>query len=402
MFHGKHILVGVTGGIAAYKSALLVREFIKGGAHVKVIMTKGACDFITPLTLSVLSKNPVYTEFFNPQTGEWNNHVDLGLWADAFIIAPATANSLGKMASGISDNLLLATYLSARCPVFVAPAMDLDMYKHPATLANLAKLQEHGIHIIPAENGELASGLSGEGRMAEPPHILEFVRQHFSQSLPLFGKKVLITAGPTYEPLDPVRFIGNRSTGLMGIEIARIFAEKGAEVNLVIGPTHLDIPKGVKAEHVGTAQEMADRVFAQAENADYIICAAAVADYRPEQAATEKIKKDGDTLDVHLVKNVDILSTLGKTKKDHQILVGFALETQNEAENALGKLHRKNADIIVLNSLRDSGAGFGTPTNKITIFDKHGNRENFEQKSKNKVAEDIVNKAVSLASKQIA
>jgi len=397
MFHGKHILVGVTGGIAAYKSALLVREFIKGGAQVKVIMTPGACDFITPLTLSVLSKNPVYTEFFNPQTGEWNNHVELGLWADAFVIAPATANSLGKMVSGISDNLLLATYLSARCPVFVAPAMDLDMYKHPATLENIQKLEEHGVHIIPAESGELASGLSGEGRMAEPVNISAFISQSFAKNQPLYGKKALITAGPTYEALDPVRFIGNRSTGLMGIEIAREFHALGAEVHLVIGPSHLEIPTGILTTRVETAQQMANSVFAVSESADFIVCAAAVADYRPVNPSAEKIKKHGDTLDIQLVKNTDILSELGKRKKEGQILVGFALETQNEEENALGKLQRKNADMIVLNSLRDAGAGFGTPTNKITIFDKHGQRENFDRKEKNKVAVDIVNKAVSMA-----
>lgn len=398
MLSGKHILVGVTGGIAAYKSALLVRELIKGGAHVKVIMTKGACDFITPLTLSVLSKNPVHTEFFDPQTGTWNNHVELGLWADAYIIAPATAASLGKMAAGISDNLLLATYLSARCPVFVAPAMDLDMYRHPATTANLKKLGDHGVHIVPAESGELASGLSGEGRMAEPPHIVQFLLDFWAADKPLFGKKALVTAGPTYEPLDPVRFIGNRSTGLMGIEIAREFHEKGAEVTLVLGPSHLQVPHGVHTVHVETADQMAEAVFARADEQDFLVCAAAVADYRPANPSAEKIKKNESTMDVQLVKNTDILSGLGGRKKAGQILVGFALETQNEEENALGKLKRKNADMIVLNSLRQEGAGFGTPTNKIIIFDLHGNREDFARKQKNKVAEDIVNKAVKLAS----
>lgn len=398
MLQGKHILVGVTGGIAAYKAALLVRELIKSGAHVKVIMTKGACDFITPLTLSVLSKNPVYTEFFNPQTGEWNNHVELGLWADAFIIAPATASAMGKMAAGISDGLLYATYLSARCPVFVAPAMDLDMYKHPATLTNLQTLQTHGVHIVPAESGELASGLSGEGRMAEPPHIVQFLLDTWAKDKPLFGKKALITAGPTYEPLDPVRFIGNRSTGLMGIEIATEFLQRGAEVTLVIGPSHLPIPRGIEAIHVETAQEMADAVLSRAQEQHFLVCAAAVADYRPASPSSEKIKKKEETLDVQLIKNPDILSELGRRKKADQVLVGFALETQNEEENALGKLQRKNADMIVLNSLRQEGAGFGTPTNKITIFDRNGQREDFERKQKNKVAEDIVNKAIKLAS----
>lgn len=398
MFHGKHILIGVTGGIAAYKSALLVREFIKSGAHVKVIMTKGACDFITPLTLSTLSKNPVYTEFFDAQTGSWNNHVDLGIWADAFIIAPATANSLGKMANGISDNLLLATYLSARCPVFVAPAMDLDMYKHPATLASLEKLQQQGVCLIPAENGELASGLQGEGRMAEPNHIAQAVNAYFQQNKPLHGKKALVTAGPTYEAIDPVRFIGNRSSGLMGIEIAQYFALLGAEVHLVLGPSHLSANDRVKTQRVESASEMAEKAFSYASDADFIVCAAAVADYKPAEVAEQKIKKQNEELTIHLIKNPDILFELGQRKTPGQILVGFALETQNEEENALGKLQRKNVDMIVLNSLRDSGAGFGIATNKITIFDKYGNREQFDQKSKNKVAEDIVNKAISLAS----
>lgn len=398
MFHGKHILIGVTGGIAAYKSALLVREFIKSGAHVKVIMTKGACDFITPLTLSVLSKNPVYTELFVPETGAWNNHVELGLWADAYVIAPATAHSLGKMAGGISDNLLLATYLSARCPVFVAPAMDLDMYEHPATKGNLQRLGEQGVHVIPAENGELASGLSGEGRMAEPAHILDFMAARLAEGLALYGKKALVTAGPTYEPLDPVRFIGNRSTGLMGIEIADRFAALGAETTLVIGPSHLPVPKGIRTVRVETADEMAREVFSRSGEMDFLVCAAAVADYRPMHPSTEKIKKKEDTLDIQLIKNTDILSELGKRKRPGQVLVGFALETENEEANALGKLQRKNADMIVLNSLRQEGAGFGTPTNKITIFDSSGRREDFDRKSKNKVAEDIVNKAAGLAS----
>lgn len=400
MFHGKHILVGVTGGIAAYKSALLVREFIKSGAHVKVIMTKGACDFITPLTLSVLSKNPVYTEFFNPQTGEWNNHVDLGIWADALVIAPATANSLAKMATGTSDNLLLATYLSARCPVFVAPAMDLDMYVHSTTKEKLNKLAAHGTYIIPAESGELASGLIGDGRMAEPANIIQFVHQKLNENKPLTGKKAVITAGPTHEPLDPVRFIGNRSTGLMGIEIARVFHEMGAHVQLVLGPTHLSVPDGIETIRVQTADEMAERTLLLAEKAEFIVCAAAVADYKPENPSREKIKKSDDTLELQLVKNIDILSEVGRRKTEKQIVVGFALETQNEEENAIGKLKRKNADMIVLNSLKNAGAGFGTPTNKITIFDKYGNREDFEQKPKNKVAQDIVIKAVELASKK--
>ncbi|MCG9911902.1 MAG: bifunctional phosphopantothenoylcysteine decarboxylase/phosphopantothenate--cysteine ligase CoaBC [Flavobacteriales bacterium] len=399
MLRGKKILLGVTGGIAAYKSALLVRELIKKGALVKVIMTKGASDFITPLTLSVLSKNPVFIDFFNPQTGEWNNHVDLGIWADAFIIAPATANTLGKMANGISDNLLLATYLSARCPVFVAPAMDLDMYKHESVIQNLQTLKNRSVHIIPAESGELASGLEGEGRMAEPENIIRFIENFLSQNLPLAGKKALITAGPTYEPLDPVRFIGNRSSGLMGIEIANRFADLGAAVTLVLGPTHLRASDTVETIRVETADEMAEKAIQKAPNSDFIVCAAAVADYKPENPQKEKIKKTGEKLSVNLVKNPDILAYLGLHKTAKQIVVGFALETEQEEKNAQDKLSRKNADIIILNSLRDEGSGFMSPTNKITIFDRLGNRVEFMQKPKNKVAEDIVNAATELYSK---
>lgn len=399
MLSGKHILLGVSGGIAAYKSALLVRELIKGGALVKVIMTKGACDFITPLTISTLSKNPVYTDLFNPQTGEWNNHVELGLWADAFIIAPATANTIGKMAGGISDNLLLTTYLSARCPVFVAPAMDLDMYKHPAFVQNIDRLKAQKVRIIPAESGELASGLSGEGRMAEPANIVQFLSDYFEQGKPLRGKKALITAGPTHEAIDPVRFIGNRSSGQMGIEIARVFAELGAESILILGPSHLEVPKEIKTIRVESAREMAEVVFQHSESTHFLVCAAAVADYRPEMEQTQKIKKTGETLQLNLIKNPDILFELGQRKKDGQILVGFALETDNEEANALAKLKHKNADMIVLNSMRNAEAGFAKPTNKITIFDLHGKREDFDTKPKNKVAEDIVNKAVQLATK---
>lgn len=399
MLSGKHILLGVSGGIAAYKSALLVRELIKGGALVKVIMTKGACDFITPLTISTLSKNPVYTDLFNPQTGEWNNHVELGLWADAFIIAPATANTIGKMAGGISDNLLLTTYLSARCPVFVAPAMDLDMYKHPAFVQNIDRLKAQKVRIIPAESGELASGLSGEGRMAEPANIVQFLSDYFEQGKPLRGKKALITAGPTHEAIDPVRFIGNRSSGQMGIEIARVFAELGAESILILGPSHLEVPKEIKTIRVESAREMAEVVFQHSESTHFLVCAAAVADYRPETEQTQKIKKTGETLQLNLIKNPDILFELGQRKKEGQILVGFALETDNEEANALAKLKHKNADMIVLNSMRNAEAGFAKPTNKITIFDLHGKREDFDTKPKNKVAEDIVNKAVQLATK---
>lgn len=399
MLSGKHILLGVSGGIAAYKSALLVRELIKGGALVKVIMTKGACDFITPLTISTLSKNPVYTDLFNPETGEWNNHVELGLWADAFVIAPATANTIGKMAGGISDNLLLTTYLSARCPVFVAPAMDLDMYKHPAFVQNIETLKTQNVRIIPAESGELASGLSGEGRMAEPANIVQFLSDYFEHGKPLKGKRALITAGPTHEAIDPVRFIGNRSSGQMGIEIARVFAELGAESVLVLGPSHLEVPKGIQTIRVESAREMAEAVFQHSEHTHFLVCAAAVADYRPETEQTQKIKKTGETLQLNLIKNPDILFELGQRKKEGQILVGFALETDNEEANALAKLKHKNADMIVLNSMRNAEAGFAKPTNKITIFDRHGKLEDFDTKPKNKVAEDIVNKAVQLATK---
>jgi phosphopantothenoylcysteine decarboxylase/phosphopantothenate--cysteine ligase len=399
MLRGKKILLGVTGGIAAYKSAHLVRELIKKGSRVKVIMTKGASDFITPLTLSVLSKNPVFIDFFDPRTGQWNNHVDLGIWADVFIIAPATANTLGKMANGISDNLLLATYLSARCPVFLAPSMDLDMYRHESVIQNLQTLKNRGVGIIPAESGELASGLWGEGRMAEPENIIRFVENFLSQNRPLAGKKALITAGPTFEPIDPVRFIGNRSSGLMGIEIANRFAELGAEVTLVLGPTHLSASDSVETIRVETADEMAEKAIQKAQNADFIVCAAAVADYKPQNPQKEKIKKTGEQISLNLVKNPDILAYLGKHKTADQIVVGFALETEDEEKNALDKLSRKNADIIVLNSLRDEGSGFISPTNKITIFNRLGNRVEFTRKPKNKVAEDIVNAATELYSK---
>jgi phosphopantothenoylcysteine decarboxylase/phosphopantothenate--cysteine ligase len=397
MLAGKHILLGVTGGIAAYKTAYLVRQLIKEGAEVRVIMTPSAAAFITPLTLATLSKNPVHTELFNPDTGAWNNHVDLGIWADYFIIAPATANTLSKLVSGQSDNLLTATYLSARCPVLIAPAMDLDMWAHPAVQQNITLLKERGNLIIPPEKGELASGLEGEGRMAEPENMVSFLTDFHQSKLPLHGKKVLVTAGPTYEPIDPVRFIGNRSSGLMGIEIAKRFAEKGAQVVLVLGPTHLEPPKGLEILRVETAEQMFNAAMKQSPDADFIICAAAVADYRTGEIQDRKIKKTEEPLRLELVKNADILAHIGKQKREKQVLVGFALETHDEESNARKKLETKKADLIVLNSLQDPEAGFGKTTNKITIFDRLGQRYDFEPKLKNKVAEDIVDMAITFS-----
>jgi phosphopantothenoylcysteine decarboxylase/phosphopantothenate--cysteine ligase len=397
MLAGKHILLGVTGGIAAYKTAYLVRHLIKEGAEVRVIMTPSAAAFITPLTLATLSKNPVHTELFNPDTGAWNNHVDLGIWADYFIIAPATANTLSKLVSGQSDNLLTATYLSARCPVLIAPAMDLDMWAHPAVQQNITLLKERGNLIIPPEKGELASGLEGEGRMAEPENMVSFLTDFHQSKLPLHGKKVLVTAGPTYEPIDPVRFIGNRSSGLMGIEIAKRFAEKGARVVLVLGPTHLEPPKGLEILRVETAEQMFNAAMKQSPDADFIICAAAVADYRTGEIQDRKIKKTEEPLRLELVKNADILAHIGKQKREKQVLVGFALETHDEESNARKKLETKKADLIVLNSLQDPEAGFGKTTNKITIFDRLGQRYDFEPKLKNKVAEDIVDMAITFS-----
>jgi phosphopantothenoylcysteine decarboxylase/phosphopantothenate--cysteine ligase len=349
---GKKILLGVSGGIAAYKTAHLVRLFIKAGAHVQVIMTPASKDFITPLTLSTLSKNQVYSDFFNEEDKEamWNNHVDLALWADLFIIAPATANTMSKMANGNCDNLLIATYLSAKCPIYFAPAMDLDMYKHPSTLFSFSKLEKFGNIIIPAEKGELASGLSGEGRMAEPENIVSFLENDLLSKLPLKGKKILITAGPTYEAIDPVRFIGNHSSGKMGYDIASEAANMGAEVILVSGPSHQSLKNdSIQLIKVVSAQEMYDVCLANFENIDVAIAAAAVADYRPKDIATQKIKKQETNLTIELEKTQDILATLGKKKKN-QFLIGFALETENEVEHAKNKIKNKNLDLIVLNS----------------------------------------------------
>lgn len=393
---GKKILIGISGGIAAYKTASLVRLFIKAGAEVQVIMTPASKDFVTPLTLSTLSKNPVHSAFFDEkdENAEWNNHVELGLWADLMLIAPATANTLSKMATGNSDNLLIATYLSAKCPVYFAPAMDLDMYKHPSTLASFSALQSFGNIMIPAENGELASGLSGEGRMAEPENIIAFLEADLSSKLPLRGKKILITAGPTYEAIDPVRFIGNHSSGKMGFDIAKHAAENGAEVILVSGPTHLKPAPGITLVPVESAQEMYDACHKYYNEADVAISAAAVADYRPKHVATQKIKKAEANFTIEMEKTKDILASLGEIKKN-QFLVGFALETENEIEHAKQKITKKNLDLIVLNSLNDEGAGFGKPTNKITFIDKDFNIEPMPLKSKEAVAADIINKVIA-------
>jgi len=393
---GKKILLGITAGIAAYKTASLVRLFIKLDAEVKVVMTPASKDFITPLTLSTLSKNPVHSTFYDKEDENelWNNHVDLGLWADYMVIAPATANTMSKMANGTCDNLLLATYLSSKCPVYFAPAMDLDMYIHPSTKKSLDKLKSFGNTIIPATSGELASGLVGEGRMAEPEDIVSFIENDVLSKLPLKGKKLLLTAGPTYEAIDPVRFIGNHSSGKMGFAIAKAAANLGAEVYLISGPSHQKITHSfVKRIDVVSAEEMYEAAHTYFKNVDIAILSAAVADYKPKNIATQKIKKKDSSLQIELAPTKDILASLGEIKKD-QFLVGFALETNNELENAKGKLKRKNLDAIVLNSLQDKGAGFATDTNKVTIIDKDLKEKSFELKSKVAVAVDIMNEIV--------
>lgn len=393
---GKKILLGITAGIAAYKTASLVRLLIKLDADVKVIMTPASKDFITPLTLSTLSKNPVNSTFYDKEDENevWNNHVDLGLWADYFLIAPATANTLSKMANGVCDNLLLATYLSAKCPVYFAPAMDLDMYKHPSTLESLSKLQSFKNIMIPATSGELASGLVGEGRMAEPEDIVSFIEKDVLSKLPLKGKKVLITAGPTYEAIDPVRFIGNHSSGKMGFAIAKVVANLGAEVYLISGPSQQQIKHSlVHRINVVSAEEMYEQVHHYFKDVDIAILSAAVADYKPKNIVAQKIKKKEASLTIKLSPTKDILASLGAIKKK-QFLVGFALETNNELENAKNKIKRKNLDAIVLNSLRDKGAGFATNTNKITIIDKDFNEKPFKLKSKDEVAKDIINEII--------
>jgi phosphopantothenoylcysteine decarboxylase/phosphopantothenate--cysteine ligase len=397
VLEGKKVLLGITAGIAAYKTAPLVRLFIKAGAQVRVIMTPAAKDFVTPLTLSTLSKNEVISSFTQEEdeNATWNNHVEIGLWADFMLIAPATANTLSKMGTGTSDNFLLATYLSAKCPVYFAPAMDLDMYLHPATKNSLETLISFGNIMIPAEKGELASGLYGEGRMAEPEHIITFIKDHLLENLPLRNKKILITAGPTYEAIDPVRFIGNHSSGKMGFEIAKVAAKLGAEVTIITGPTSLNSEnENILLIRVVSAQQMYEEVHQNFESADVVIAAAAVSDYKPKVVAAQKIKKQDSSLNIELEPTQDILGSLGNKKKN-QKLIGFALETNDELENARGKLERKNLDFIVLNSLNDEGAGFRGETNKISIVTRYEVKE-YGVKPKSEVARDILNEVISL------
>ncbi|HOZ15569.1 MAG TPA: bifunctional phosphopantothenoylcysteine decarboxylase/phosphopantothenate--cysteine ligase CoaBC [Tenuifilaceae bacterium] len=390
---GKHIILGITGSIAAYKAATLTRLLVKEGAEVKVVMTPLAKEFITPLTLATLSKNPILVDFFNPENGDWNSHVDLGLWADLYLIAPASANTMGKMAHGIADNLLLTTYLSAKCPVMVAPAMDLDMYNHPTTQENIATLKRFGNIVIEAATGELASGLTGKGRMEEPERILEVVVDFLSSKKKFSGKRVLVTSGPTYEHIDPVRFIGNYSSGKMGTSIAEAFASQGAEVVFITGPAVV-IPHNnplIKVINVVSAQQMLEAATQHFGGVDIAIMAAAVADFTPDASSDVKIKREKDDLMLRLKPTSDIAATLGATKRKTQRLVGFALETNNELANAQAKLKKKNLDLIVLNSLKDSGAGFGHDTNKISIIDTNGEQLTFDLKNKSEVATDIVN-----------
>ncbi len=393
MLKDKKILLGITGSIAAYKSILIVRLLVKAGAEVKVVMTPASRDFVSALTLSTLSKNSVAVDLFHES--EWSNHVQLGRWADVMLVAPLSCNTLSKMASGACDNLLLATYLSATCPVVVAPAMDEDMWNHPTTRENLQKLERFGNRVIPVEKGELASGLYGDGRMAEPETIIEYLERHYFSSKELEGKRALVTAGPTFEPLDPVRFIGNHSSGKMGIAIANELADRGAVVDLVLGPTSIDVQhQGIITHHVKTAGEMYEKCVARFPICDVAVLSAAVADYTPAQVQEHKIKKSGDTMTLELIKTPDILKALGQAKSEKQLLVGFALESRQEREYALQKLSSKNADMIVMNSLSDAGAGFGFDTNKVTIFTRDGAEVAYPQKSKQQVATDIVDSIV--------
>lgn len=396
MLKNKKIILGVCGSIAAYKSAVLVRLLVKAGANVKVILTADAANFITPLTLATLSKNPVYTQYFEEETGVWSNHVELGLWADFMIIAPLSANTLAKMATGLCDNLLTAVYLSAKCPVYVAPAMDLDMWKHESTRTNIDKIKSYGNQVIQPGSGELASGLFGEGRMAEPGEIISFLTEKLRLSLPLLGKKAMVTAGPTYEAIDPVRFIGNHSSGKMGFAIADRLAELGAEVTLITGPTAEKGSYEMKRIDVVSAADMLEACTAHFGEADITVMSAAVADYTPLNRAEQKIKKTNSEFSLELKKTTDILASLGQQKTAQQILVGFALETQHEEAYAKEKLVKKNLDLIVLNSLNDKGAGFKMDTNKITIFNKAAEKSVFEMKSKTEVAVDICNEILKL------
>ena len=391
MLKGKHIILGVTGSIAAYKAATLTRLLVKEGASVKVVMTPLAKEFITPLTMATLSKSPIMVDFYNPENGDWNSHVDLGLWADLYLIAPASANTIGKMAGGIADNLLLTTYLSAKCPVMVAPAMDLDMYKHPATQRNLKVLQSFGNIIIEPESGELASGLIGKGRMEEPEKIVSFITDYFARQADFKGKKVVVTAGPTYEKIDPVRFIGNYSSGKMGLAIAEELAGRGAEVVLVCGPVNLKTcHPAIRRVDVESAAQMYEVTSKEFVNSDVAVLSAAVADFTPKEKADHKIKRGKDDLLLELLPTKDIAAELGRIKTASQLLVGFALETNDEEVNALSKMQRKNLDMIVLNSLNDKGAGFSVDTNKVTILDKAGDKTVYELKTKVEVAKDIV------------
>ena len=391
MLKGKHIILGVTGSIAAYKAATLTRLLVKEGASVKVVMTPLAKEFITPLTMATLSKSPIMVDFYNPENGDWNSHVDLGLWADLYLIAPASANTIGKMAGGIADNLLLTTYLSAKCPVMVAPAMDLDMYKHPVTQRNLKVLQSFGNIIIEPESGELASGLIRKGRMEEPERIVAFIADYFARQEDFKGKKVVVTAGPTYEKIDPVRFIGNYSSGKMGLAIAEEFAGRGAEVVLVCGPVNLKTSHpAIRRVDVESAVQMYEVTSKEFVNSDVAVLSAAVADFTPKEKADHKIKRGKDDLLLELLPTKDIAAELGRIKTASQLLVGFALETNDEEVNALSKMQRKNLDMIVLNSLNDKGAGFSVDTNKVTILDKAGDKTVYELKTKVEVAKDIV------------
>lgn len=393
MLAGKKILLAVCGSIAAYKTAFFVRLLVKEGAEVQVILSESATDFVTPLTMSTLSKKPVYTSYFNKESGEWHNHVELGMWADIMVVAPLSANTLGKMAHGICDSLLLATYLSAKCPVLVAPAMDLDMYKHPTTQQNLRKLISYGNKVLEAKEGELASGLTGQGRMTEPEEMVATLKELFKQEKPLKGKKVLITSGPTHEAIDPVRFIGNQSSGKMGTAIAKQFFNMGADVTIITGPVSL-APDFCESVSITSAKQMLEEVSARYDSCDIAIFAAAVADYRPASPSSQKIKKKDDSLHIQLVKNPDIAFEMG-TRKKHQIHVGFALETTNEVANVQEKLSKKNFDLIVLNSLNDEGAGFQADTNQVTFFDRNHFQQKFELKSKDEVASDIAQHVIS-------
>ncbi|RZK53043.1 MAG: bifunctional phosphopantothenoylcysteine decarboxylase/phosphopantothenate--cysteine ligase CoaBC [Pedobacter sp.] len=399
MLSNKNIILGVCGSIAAYKSATLVRLLIKAGANVKVILTADASNFITPLTLATLSKNPVYTQYFEAETGVWSNHVELGLWADYMIIAPASANTIGKMANGLCDNLLSAVYLSAKCPVYFAPAMDLDMWKHESTQQNIAQLKNFGNTLIAPNNGELASGLVGEGRLAEPEEIVSFLIEDIKSGMPLLGKRVLVTAGPTYEAIDPVRFIGNHSSGKMGFAIADEMFALGADVTLITGPTAEKSVNKLNRIDVVSAQDMLDACNAYFEKTDIMVMSAAVADYTPTEVAQQKIKKNDTDFSINLKKTTDILASLGKQKQPGQILVGFALETENEEHYAKEKLKKKNLDLIVLNSLNDKGSGFKTATNKITIFNSNFAKTSFETKLKTDVAKDICAEILKLTTK---